>query len=77
MSKIRSALHIGIDPDMAKPDVIPAETKATHEEIQTYVLEHNLYVPFARKASEGLSIWGSIMLRSRPSCLHALRLYLV
>ena len=40
LSKIRSAPHIDIDLDMTELDVTKAETKATYEEIKTYVLEH-------------------------------------
>ena len=40
LSKIKSAPHIDIDLDMTELDVTKAETKATYEEIKTYVLEH-------------------------------------
>ena len=40
LSKIKTALHIDIDLDMTELDVTKAETKATYEEIKTYVLEH-------------------------------------
>lgn len=40
LSKIRSAPHIDIELDMTELDVTKAETKATYEEIKTYVLEH-------------------------------------
>ena len=40
LSKIRSAPHIDIDLDMTELDVTKAETKATYEEIKTYVHEH-------------------------------------
>ena len=40
LSKIRRAPHIDIDLDMTELDVTKAETKATYEEIKTYVLEH-------------------------------------
>ena len=40
LSKIKTALHFDIDLDMTELDVTKAETKATYEEIKTYVLEH-------------------------------------
>ena len=40
LSKIRSARHIDIDPDMTELVVTSAETKATYDEIKSYVFEH-------------------------------------
>lgn len=60
LSKIRSVPHIGIDLDMTELDVTAAETKATHEEIKAYVLEHTglkvscLYIAQVKAIEEAL-----------------------
>ena len=55
----RTTYHIDIDLDMTELDVTKAETKATHEEIKAYVLEHTglkvSYLYFAQiKAKHGI-----------------------
>lgn len=42
MSKLREAKHyVNVRPDMDELDVTSAESKATYEEIKSYVAEHN------------------------------------